>query len=122
MALCDEGYLCEVCGEEVEELTESDLYLRYVLGDVDPSRLHQLQERHIRCNPILAQFIVDPRFAPLELSGPFSKAELAHEFVVAEELRVSRGYARLQEVRELGLTIDQYPLSSPLEVPSRQDD
>ena len=41
MARCERGYLCEVCGGEVEELTESDLYLRYVLGEVDPELLHQ---------------------------------------------------------------------------------
>ena len=34
MARCDQGYLCEVCGAEVEEITESDLYLAYVLGEV----------------------------------------------------------------------------------------
>ncbi len=112
MAICDEGYLCEVCGEEVDELTDSDLYLRYILGDVDPDLLHQLPERHIRCNPVLAQFIVDPRFVPLEVGGPFSKSELAHEFVAEEEARVTRGYIRLLEVRELGLSIDEYPLPS----------
>ena len=40
MALCEQGYLCEVCGEEVETIDESDLYLRYVLGEVDPETLH----------------------------------------------------------------------------------
>ena len=34
MARCDQGYLCEVCGRDVEAITESDLYLRYVLGEV----------------------------------------------------------------------------------------
>ena len=34
MAKCDEGYRCEVCGVDVEAITESDLYLRYVLGEV----------------------------------------------------------------------------------------
>ena len=46
MAKCDEGYLCEVCGEEVAEITESDLYLRYVIGDLEPESLHILPERH----------------------------------------------------------------------------
>ena len=32
MAKCEEGYLCEVCGQDVAEITESDLYLRYVIG------------------------------------------------------------------------------------------
>ena len=65
MALCEQGYLCDVCGQEVEEMTDSDLYLRYVLGEVHPEQLHLLRERHIRCNPVTAQFIVDPGFEPV---------------------------------------------------------
>ena len=34
LARCDEGYGCEVCGRDVEAVTDSDLYLRYVLGEV----------------------------------------------------------------------------------------
>ena len=51
MARCEQGYLCDVCGAEVAEITESDLYLRYVLGEVAPEKLHLSRERHIRCNP-----------------------------------------------------------------------
>ncbi len=40
MARCDQGYLCRVCGEEVEDLIDSDLYLRYIMGWVDPETLH----------------------------------------------------------------------------------
>ncbi len=69
MARCDRGYLCVVCGEEVEELVDSDLYLRYALGEVDPELLHNLPERHIRCNPTLAQFIVADGFPPVEVDG-----------------------------------------------------
>ena len=65
MAGCERGYLCAVCGEEVEEITESDLYLRYVLGEVKVEPLHRLPERHIRCDPALAQFIVAEGFAPV---------------------------------------------------------
>ena len=36
MAKCDQGYICDVCGDEVEEIIESDLYLRYVVGMLDP--------------------------------------------------------------------------------------
>ena len=57
MAKCDEGYLCELCGENVDHITESELYLRYVVGLIDPETLHTTQERHIKCNPILAQFL-----------------------------------------------------------------
>src|SRR4051812_13255005 len=110
MALCDQGYLCEVCGTDVEDLTESDLYLRYVLGEVDPETLHQLPERHLRCNPVLAQFIVAPEFPPVCVDGPFSKSALDPEFVAQEEMRVTRGYLRLQELPRLELPITEYPL------------
>lgn len=110
MAVCDQGYLCEVCGGDVEDLAESDLYLRYVLGEVDPERLHQLPERHLRCNPVLAQFIVAPEFPPVEAEGAFAKSALDPEFVAQEESRVTRGYRRLLEVIELGLPIVDYPL------------
>jgi hypothetical protein len=110
MARCEQGYLCEVCGEEVEDLTQSDLYLRFVLGEVDPERLHQLPERHLRCNPALAQFIVDPAFPPVSASGAFAKSELDAEFVAAEESRVTRAFRRLQSLPALGLAIVDYPL------------
>ena len=41
MAGCERGYLCTVCGQEVEEITDSDLYLRYVLGEVEWEVLQQ---------------------------------------------------------------------------------
>ncbi len=110
MARCERGYLCAVCGEPVEELFESDLYLRYVLGEVDPERLHKLPERHIRCNPALAQFVVVPGWTPLSIEGPFAKCELDPEFVAREEARVTRGYLRLQELGRLGVPIHEYPL------------
>ena len=53
MAKCEEGYLCDVCGGDVEEIVDSDLYLRYVIGVVDAETLHTTRERHIRCNPTL---------------------------------------------------------------------
>jgi hypothetical protein len=107
---CDEGYACEVCGRDVEAIADSDLYLRYVLGEVPLDRLHVQRERHIRCNPALAQFIVDVRFTPIDCAGPFAKANLDSEFVAAEEMRVTRGWGRLQEIPTLGLTIAEYPL------------
>jgi hypothetical protein len=110
MARCEQGYLCEVCGREVEDITDSDLYLRYVLGEVDPETLHISRERHIRCNPTLAQFIVAEGFEPIVASGLFAKLHLDSEFVRAEERRVTRGYLRLAEVIRLGLPITDYPL------------
>ena len=111
MARCEQGYLCEVCGEEVEDITVSDLYLRYVLGEVDPEILHVAPERHIRCNPTLAQFIVDENFEPMVVDGFFGKASLDPAFVAEEEARVTRGYRRLKEVFfEEGMPITEYPL------------
>ncbi len=111
MARCERGYICEVCGAEVEELTESDLYLRYVLGEVDPELLHKLPERHIRCNPALAQFIVATGWTAITVAGDFAKSALDPQFVALEESRVTRGYLRLQEVGRLGLPIHEYPLT-----------
>lgn len=110
MAKCDQGYLCEVCGREVHAITDSDLYLRYVIGEIDSRRLLSSPERHLRCNPTMAQFIVDPAFAPVTVEGPFSKAELSPDYVREREALVTRGWQRLQTVRSLGIAISEYPL------------
>lgn len=121
MARCDEGYLCEVCGDEVEEITDSDLYLRYVLGEVHPEQLHALRERHLRCNSSLAQFIVDPAFQPpVACTGAFAKQELDPAFRAEEEARVTRGWRRLLELRGSGLPITEYPLPEVRERWERQ--
>jgi len=111
MARCDEGYRCEVCGGEVAMITESDLYLRYVLGEIPLEQLHRHPERHIRCNPFLAQFIADPAYADLVVEGHFSRAALDPEFVRQEEERVTRAWKRLQELPRLGLSLPEYPLT-----------
>ena len=110
MAKCEQGYLCEVCGAEVEGITESDLYLRYVLGEVEPERLPVSPERHVRCNPALAQYIVDPAFEPVRCDGPFAKESLDPAWVAGEETRVTRGWRRLQEIPTLGISLLEYPL------------
>lgn len=111
MAKCEEGYLCDVCGGDVESLAESDLYLRFVIGLIDPETLHTTRERHIRCNPSLAQFIVDPQFEPVVVEGAFSKRQLDAEFVREQEELVTRGWQRLLEIdRRRPDTILEYPL------------
>jgi len=110
MAKCDEGYLCGVCGEDVENITVSDLYLRFVIGMVDPETLHTQEERHLKCNPSLAQFIVAEGFEPIRMEGEFDKRNLDPEFVEAREALVTRGWLRLQELRGQDLPIHQYPL------------
>jgi hypothetical protein len=111
MARCEEGYLCEVCGKDVEEITDSDLYLRYVVGMVDPETLHTTRERHIRCNPVLAQFIVDDRFEPVVVEGAFDKRQLDPAYVRQQELLVTRGWRRLREVAGMEIAIAEYPLA-----------
>jgi hypothetical protein len=122
MARCEQGYLCEVCGAEVSEITDSDLYLRYVLGEVPPELLHRLRERHIRCNPALAQFIVDPMFEPVVCPGAFAKAGLDPAYVAEQEARVTRGWRRLQELPRLGLAILEYPLPEVQEAMRRREE
>ncbi|MFO0809291.1 MAG: hypothetical protein U0746_11745 [Gemmataceae bacterium] len=110
MARCDEGYLCDVCGEDVGEITVSDLYLRYVLGEIPLYELQRSPERHLHCNPALAQYIVDAAFVPVVCTGPFAKELFDAAYVASEEARVTAGWRRLQELPSLGLPIDEYPL------------
>jgi hypothetical protein len=110
MAGCERGYLCAVCGLEVEEITDSDLYLRYVLGEAEWDELNRAVERHIRCNPVLAQFVVDPSFEPMLCAGAFSKTHLDPEFVRSEENRVTSAFLRLRELVAENLPIADYPL------------
>jgi hypothetical protein len=99
MAKCEQGYLCDVCGHDVAEITDSDLYLRYVIGLLDPEVLHTTRERHLRCNPTLAQFIVDDDFnPPVTVAGSFDKRQLDRQFVAQQETLVTRGYRRLKEI------------------------
>ena len=110
MAKCDEGYLCDVCGQDVAELTDSDLYLRYIIGLLDPEVLHTTSERHIRCNPTLAQYIVADNFEPVDVEGPFDKRQLDLAYVRDREQLITRGWKRLKEVVTLGIPIIEYPL------------
>lgn len=108
---CDEGYMCDVCGRDVANIWESDLYLRYVIGQIDPETLHTTRERHIRCNPTLAQFIVDPNFEPVLCTGDFAKQSLDSAFVRQREELVTRGWRRLKEVvSQENLSLLEYPL------------
>ncbi len=112
MAKCDEGYLCKVCGEEAETLTDSDLYLRYVVGMLDPELLHTSDELHIRCNPVVAQYIVAEDFQPVVVEGPFDKRTLDKKYVQQQEALLTRGWQRLQQLLAEGVppTILEYPL------------
>jgi hypothetical protein len=115
MAACDQGYLCDVCGKDVEAITESDLYLRYVMGEVSPLELPTQRERHIRCSPATAQYIVDPAFEPVHCDGFFAKEQLDPSFVREQEERVTPAWRRLQEIPRLGIAIPEYPLPEVIE-------
>lgn len=110
MAKCDEGYLCDVCGKDVASLTDSDLYLRYIVGLLDPEVLHTTPERHIRCNPSLAQYIVADDFEAVEVEGAFDKRTLDAEYVQQQQTLLTRGWHRLNEVAGEDLPIVEYPL------------
>ena len=101
MARCDQGYLCEVCGEEVEDLIDSDLYLRYVIGELPPEVLHTAPERHLRCNPTLSQFIVHSRFQPeCVIEGTFDKRQLDPDFRQIREQQITSGFQRLLDLTD----------------------
>ena len=114
MAKCEEGYLCDVCGEDVEDIRGSDLYLRYVIGMIDPEVLHTTPERHIRCNPSLAQFICHEDFAEVVCEGDFDKHQLDKQFVEQREQLVTRGWLRLQELYEILQTEEVSVLDYPV--------
>ena len=109
MARCDLGYLCEVCGKEVEEIIDSDLYLAFVLGEVRAELLLDRPERHIRCNAERAQYIVDPEFPPVGCAGSFEKGQLDAEYVAAEEARVTRAWRHLRAVARRGGSVFDSP-------------
>lgn len=113
MAKCNEGYLCSVCGRDVEDMVDSDLYLRFILGQVDAETLHTTTERHIRCNPAIAQFIVDEGFQPpVVLEGDFDKRTLDPRYRAQQEERVTLAWRRLRDVAKSDLPIQEYPLGA----------
>ncbi len=120
MAKCDEGYLCDVCGQDVATLVESDLYLRYIVGMLDPEVLHTTPERHLRCNPSLAQYIVADDFEPVVVDGPFDKRTQDVVYVREQEQQLTRGWRRLNEVAGKDLPIVDYPLPEVIEMLERR--
>ena len=114
MARCDQGYLCRVCGEEVENITDSQLYLSYVIGEIDPEKLHQTPECHLQCSPAFSQFIADSRFCLKNPVGSdFDKSNLDSIYVIQRSNLITRGYSRLWSIREerrKPLTVVEYLL------------
>lgn len=112
MARCEKGYLCVVCGQEVEVLSQSALYLRYLLGEIAPEELHRVPECHLNCDPGLAQYIAAAEFPACVCEGPFDKRTLDPAFVAAEETRVTSAWQRLQEAANQGGTVLGQPGSA----------
>ena len=113
MSDCDEGYNCDRCGEYVENIRESELYLRFVLGAVPLDELPREPERHIRCAPEFAQFIVDDAFEPVACEdAELAKSNLPDEVRKRQERVFTLAWTRLQELAESGVPVDQYPLGS----------
>jgi hypothetical protein len=111
VANCDEGYNCDRCGEYVENVRESELYLRYVIGAVPYSELRREPERHIRCGQEFAQFIIDPGFEPVACDDPaLDKGNLPPDVRERQEQLFTKAWRRLQEVVDSGLTVEEYPL------------
>jgi len=113
MAHCDEGYLCQVCGEEVKRIDQSLLYLRYVLGWITVDQLTKQPEAHLHCAPTFAQFILDPDFhCDLPLDPALCKQQLDAEFRQARETLITAGYHRLKYLQKhrRSLSITQYPI------------
>ena len=112
MANCDEGYNCDRCGEYVENVKISELYLRYVIGAVPTDELVREPERHIRCSPEFAQYIIDKRFEPVVCDDPaVDKRRLPDDVRLRQERLFTRAWQRLQEVATNGVPVSEYPLS-----------
>ncbi len=112
MARCEQGYLCDVCGEEVESIRDSDLYLRFVTGRLPAEKLLATPERHISCNPVQGQFIDHPDFTPIVVSGDFDQRALPEAERTQQVELLTRGWVRLQEIAslEVAIPIAEYPL------------
>ncbi len=120
MTGCHQGYFCRVCGRYVQDVTESALYLRFVLGEVGFDQLHDEPEAHVACVPELARYIADERFDP---EGSAERLAWRDGAFRRRQLRVTEAWRRLQELPGSGLAIEDYPLE-PLTraVPDGTDD
>jgi hypothetical protein len=101
----------------VETLRDSNLYLQFVIGELDPELLHTAPERHVRCNPVLAQFIDHPEFSPVAVAGPFALDHLDQSYVQARRRLVSEGFRRLLEIEATGgdRDVTAYPLPAAVD-------
>ena len=111
MARCDRGYLCQACHEPVDTMPESELYLRYVLGEIPAEWLPAMPDRHLRCNPEIAQFIEHPDFPPLTDDDPTTdRRRIDPAAARARAERVTRAWLRLREIPAAGIPLAEMPL------------
>ena len=112
MARCEQGYLCDVCGDEVESISNSDLYLRFVTGEIAAGDLLAAPERHLLCNPFNAQFIESEQVPKVYAEGDFDRRQLDSDYVQHQSQLLTRGWHRLQELAalEAPLPLAEYPL------------
>lgn len=96
----------------MENIRESDLYLRFVIGEIASKQLLAAPERHLRCNPVTAQFIEHHDFQPVVVEGDFDKRLFDDDYVSQRSALITRGWLRLQELAELAQTVPlpDYPL------------
>ena len=110
MASCERGYLCAVCGQDVEEITDSVLYLRYVMGEVPWDHLNRAPRHIFVATRHSLNSSWTTRSSPCSCDGTFAKEQLDPEFVKTEEERVTLAYRRLRELAATNLPIAEYPL------------
>ena len=83
---------------------------------IDPELLHATPDKHIRCNPALAQFIVAEDFDPVVVEDEFSKSNLDKVYVQKREKLVTRGWVRLGELKQMqDASILEFPLPEVIE-------
>ena len=89
---CEEGYLCDVCGGDVEEITDSDLYLRYVIGLTRQGLLHNLAMLTAGRPPDHADGgvaewveVVEPQLGPPEVFGEGQARPLEFAITVSDQ-------------------------------------
>ena len=115
MAKCDEGYLCDVCGQDVAELTDSDLYLRYIIGLLDPEVLHTTKRAPHPLQPDARPVHRRRRFRAGRRRRPVRQTPARPQRSSANRKRlITRGWHRLKEVASLGIPIIEYPLPEVL--------
>lgn len=106
-----------MCGEYVPDVLNSELYLRFVLGEADFEQLYSTPDAHIVCVPAIAQYIVHDDFDPVVETDPdMDKRNREQEWVIQREQRVTAAWLRLQSIPELGIDIHEYPLDGPIDV------